>query len=50
MNLRKLIREGIEDALFEIKIKKHNLLIRETVKDVFINKGVVFFGGYAISQ
>ena len=36
MNLRKLIREGIEDALFEIKIKKHNLLIRETVKDVFL--------------
>ena len=24
--------------------------IYETVKDVFINKGVVFFGGYAISQ
>jgi hypothetical protein len=34
--LRKIIREGIEDALFEIKIKKQNLLIRETIKDVFL--------------
>lgn len=35
MSLRKIIRESIEGALFEMKLKQNKLLIRETVKNVF---------------
>ena len=35
MSLRKIIRESIESALFEMKLKQNKLLIRETVKNVF---------------
>lgn len=35
MSLRKIIRESIEGALFEMKLKQNKLLIRETIKNVF---------------
>lgn len=34
----------------ELSIKDENHKIYETVKETFINQGVVFFGGYAISN